>query len=227
MNPRSALRMTTTRMIHASTHSPIIILVKPAPSSTYTRMLRNWEKKRMTAPRFLPSGSRFGPCCCKRRDASWGSRPFEALVLKRFTTSSTDRACQAGVALAEFGITVALISPAPCGRGPRHAAGLKVDDSRHALSNPDPQHLKNLHEEQLCGARDMSLTGRRAAQRGHVREQKHHHPAMQQLALGSKWTTDCESQAMKERVGPSPILTGFGVRSRRDQVRRKETDGNH
>src|SRR5215475_10221692 len=49
----------------------------------------------MNGPRFLPSGSRFGPCSCRRRAASAASRPFAQSVTSDFTTSPADIACQA------------------------------------------------------------------------------------------------------------------------------------
>ena len=63
----------------------------------------------MNGPRFLPSGSRFGPYFCRRFAASAASRPFPVSVASRSTTSSTAMACQAVVSAAGFAFTVLLI----------------------------------------------------------------------------------------------------------------------
>src|SRR5262249_17983589 len=88
------LMATTPRMIEASSHRPVISFTKPAASSTYTRMLLNWSRKRINGPCFLPSGKRLGPYFARRCDASAGSRPLRELVFSRRTTSSAARACQ-------------------------------------------------------------------------------------------------------------------------------------
>src|SRR4029077_2049752 len=58
-------------------------------------MLLNCDRNRMNGPRFLPSGSRFGPYFCRRFAASAASKPLPASVLRRFATSSTAIPCQA------------------------------------------------------------------------------------------------------------------------------------
>jgi len=46
-------------------------------------MLLSWERKRANAPRFLPSGSRFGPYFFRRLEASAVARPFSVSVASR------------------------------------------------------------------------------------------------------------------------------------------------
>src|SRR6266478_3433787 len=58
-------------------------------------MLLNCDRNRMNGPRFLPSGSRFGPYFCRRFAASAASKPLPASVVRRFATSSTAIPCQA------------------------------------------------------------------------------------------------------------------------------------
>src|SRR6516165_6893235 len=72
-------------------------------------MLLNWDRNRMNGPRFLPSGKRLGPYFCRRVDASLAARPFPLSVVSRFTTSSTDSACQAIPSAVESAFAVALI----------------------------------------------------------------------------------------------------------------------
>ena len=94
MKPSKAFSSTTPRMIPASSHRPSISLVKPAPSSTYTRTLLNCVRKRANGPRFLPSGRRFGPYLARRFAASAVSRPFAGSVSSRLAVSWVERACQ-------------------------------------------------------------------------------------------------------------------------------------
>src|SRR5215831_19763659 len=60
-------------------------------------MLLSWDRKRCSGPRFLPSGKRLGPYCCKREEASAASSPASLLVSRRFCTSSAVSACHAVV----------------------------------------------------------------------------------------------------------------------------------
>src|SRR5579863_7082372 len=63
-------------------------------------MLLNWARNRISGPRFLPSGRRFGPCFCSRVAASVASSPFSRLVASCLTTASADIACHAEALLA-------------------------------------------------------------------------------------------------------------------------------
>src|SRR5215510_7263048 len=60
-------------------------------------MLLSWDRKRCSGPRFLPSGRRLGPYCCRREEASAASKPVSLLVPRCFCTSSVVRACHAVV----------------------------------------------------------------------------------------------------------------------------------
>src|SRR5262249_19689422 len=71
-------------------------------------MLLSWDRKRCSGPRFLPSGRRLGPYCCRREEASAASSPASLLVPRRFCTSSVVRACQA-VAAAVAGLAAGSI----------------------------------------------------------------------------------------------------------------------
>src|SRR5215470_14241539 len=72
-------------------------------------MLLNWDRNRMNGPRFLPSGKRLGPYFCRRVDASLAARPFPTSAVSRFTTSSTDIACQGATSLAAFAFAAVLM----------------------------------------------------------------------------------------------------------------------
>src|SRR5262249_889995 len=72
-------------------------------------MLLNWDRNRMSGPRFLPSGKRLGPYFCRRLEASPAWRPFPLSVVSRFTTSSTDIECQAATSLAAFTFAAVLM----------------------------------------------------------------------------------------------------------------------
>src|SRR4029077_7251439 len=72
-------------------------------------MLLNWEMNRINAPRFLPSGKRLGPYFWRRVDASPTAKPFSVLVVSRFSTSSTVRACQGAAPAVDVEFTAASI----------------------------------------------------------------------------------------------------------------------
>jgi Polyphosphate kinase 2 (PPK2) len=110
-NPSTALRTTTAKMIPASIHWLTIILMNPAASSTYIRMLLNCAKNRVKGSGFLPSGRRFGPYFSSRAEASDKMRPSSALVPSRSTTSARDIACQAATSLSVFVLTALPVTP--------------------------------------------------------------------------------------------------------------------
>jgi hypothetical protein len=64
---------------------------------------------RINGPRFLPSGKRLGPYFWRRVDASPTARPFSVLVVSRFSTSWTVRACQGTATAIDVEFTAASI----------------------------------------------------------------------------------------------------------------------
>src|SRR5215470_11158402 len=78
-------------------------------------MLLNCARNRMSGPRFLPSGRRFGPYFWSRLEASAVSRPIFMLVVSRFIASSADIACQVGAVPPGLALGAVLILFTPRG----------------------------------------------------------------------------------------------------------------
>jgi len=76
-------------------------------------MLLNCDRNRMNGPRLVPSGNRLDPYFCSRLATSPASRPFLALVLSRFMTSSVVMACQVETSLADLTFEAASMSISP------------------------------------------------------------------------------------------------------------------
>ena len=94
MKPSNAFSSTTPKMMPASSQRPSISFVKPAASSTYTRMLLSCVKKRANEPRFFPSGRRFGPYLARRFAASAVFSPLAGSASSCLAVSWIERACQ-------------------------------------------------------------------------------------------------------------------------------------
>src|ERR1700733_6321317 len=103
-------------------------------------MLLNCDRNRMNGPRFVPSGNRLDPYFCSRLATSPASRPFAALVLSRFMTSSVVMACQVW-SLADLTSEAASISISPLSLADRSVTaqqelpGPVVKSSRRSSTN--------------------------------------------------------------------------------------------